>query len=417
MSHKESKAKSKLTQKQKLICFVWLLWIVVAIVIGLVFNDKYGPTISFLVGISSLILPVFVYWEEARKFNDVAVVLGTVSDRLKKALFNEVTFEIFSALSKNAKLNDRMWHKSKLLKKEMAKILRQIQVHGVNGPHSLMAELFVKKRTFVESGSTYAYIALELQNLFNDLKLNDTLKLRSSHIITNNVLVYITLLLNKMCLSQVFPGTPSDQYGATYGADVDPNDPNTFGNIRKEIDSVFLNAVETGDVESTQIDYVFLAMSRFSTVWGPHVGSKENAKFKKEILDWATSSETPIIMMIDENKIEVNSEKPRHGCYSVVENNFENEDWSPNWFDTFCKHMSAGRLFLMICGKGNNDRDKIDDLRNALVNKEIHILQRDYGSYSFYYTMPANMSEINAPRCQKLAELLTSITKNDSVYQ
>ena len=285
-----------------------------------------SSTTSLVIGFFSILFPVYVYVTESRKLLRVSTSLNTISKNINHALFNEVTFQIFSSLLQNDKLNERMWSPSKEKKIELAKTVHSASVTKNGKSIPLFEHLIIGRRIFIESGSTYAYLALSLAAFLKHRKPEE-----KSNVITNNVLVYITLLFNKFVNAEIYPGTPLDKYGATYGNSDLPEE--------KELRMIL------GDV-----DLLLMAISGLSINFGLHVGSEVNARFKSALLKIAIDQNIPTLLLMDDSKIEDDSSPPNPAICKRVSANEENTNgFDERGFEELIALVESGILYIAIC--------------------------------------------------------------------
>ncbi len=183
---------------------------------------------------------------------------------------------------------------------------------------------------FFESGSTPPFLAREFpESFWNKVKFNEKGN-PDCNILTNNVLVYLHLWLEKHIPCGHFPGgEPEGTYGASYGPianlfDKTPRFDDTPLNKHAASAIGQLKAVPNGLTKSNTSLIVMAAsglqlgqdnhnivvdkeykleeddIASIKKYYGPHVGSYKNMVFKRYLIETGI----PIILMIDASKID-----------------------------------------------------------------------------------------------------------------
>lgn len=315
--------------------------------------------------------------------------LVDISSSVERVLFNDVTLQIFSLIQENKKLSRRMREGNVRIKRGIGELLEKIK-YG-NPRKSLMSDLLLRHNVFVESGSTLAYLALKMNDCLSEMK--PPLKAK---VFTNNVLAYILLLFQKYCSVILYPGTPTDHYGATYGAEhtrrerrpatvgstvteqnvsdhqlaighgdkepapdigkviVDPSEmARFFGGVgyalERSLDPVVQSeSTPKHNAPASLVQIMIMTCSRIHLKYGPHVGSQENADFKHFLLEYAKGKEIPVLFVVDASKFErSDAPPPRKGeCFPIYRD--ANNNFSDDGCSRFANDIADGKVFLCI---------------------------------------------------------------------
>ncbi len=295
-----------------------------------------ATVIGIALTVLSLVISMAVALHQGYKLSEQGGRLGEILVLSQKLMFSEVTLQIFSRIQDNEKLNARMHDGQVAIKKGMGQAMHKLRVSGAET--SLIDKMFVDRNVFIESGSTNAYLALQI---CERLKERGGSELR--HYTTNNHLAYMTLITQPRCRVRLFPGCPSGKYGATFGRDFDQSEPKSF--------SESATGLELDEFLGDKTEVIMLAMSRLHLVYGPHVGSRENAQFKSLLLSYARLHNIPVVITIDYSKIEVDLVRPstQGGCHPVYRcNDQASDEWTKTGFNEFCKDIANGLIFLLV---------------------------------------------------------------------
>src|SRR5258708_2296151 len=134
-----------------------------------------------------------------------------------------------------------------------------------------MEGILLKYNIFFESGSTYAYLAQDYVDALRNLPQTDSLP---QTVFTNNILVYMLLIFQDKCIVRLYPGTPANKYGATFGNfaredNVDKFEMEHFlnGNARREVANAISASEQSPpnpvDIEqSYRVQLILMAVSR-----------------------------------------------------------------------------------------------------------------------------------------------------------
>ncbi len=333
--------------------------------------------------------------------------LKSIAKWVEKVTFNDVTLQIFSEIQRKDTLSRRMRSGEVPIKQQIAQALMNMPVELGNKQETsnAFAQMFLEQNIFVESGSTYAYIALELRKYLDENPRSaDSV---AKHVFTNNILAYMALIFQRQCRLWLYPGTPSGKYGATFGQSYIPRDDNFFGNSKKpsSINEIelrdFLNGgcipgrtddsashksakqtrVSKSVRDSTCVDIIFMAISRLHLARGPHVGSEENASFKRGLLSYAKDQNVPVVIMIDWSKVE---EEDAHfdgkrcvAIYPDTENTTQ--------FGDFVSDIDKGNVFLLVGYDGARIPPKVAALEEKIAqinaNGDVGVMCREVSGY------------------------------------
>lgn len=304
----------------------------------------FDPTIGVVLTVFSLLATITLAYGQGVQLQSISQTLNATADQMRKATFNEVTLSIFSNIQKNQRLADRMRGDDVGIKQSIPEVLEATAIDG--GTSNLLKHILLGHTIFIESGSTYAYLALHLSEYID----RDEASLDSPQFIyTNNILVVMVLLFQKQCRVWLYPGTSSeDKYGATYGVEYAPE------STRKKIDQDELRQFLSGTSSGAKpAELIFLAASKIHPLFGPHVGSKQNAEFKKGLLAYARENGIPTVVIVSHTKIEEKSESPWENgdciqIYSAKKTDANEHGWNESGFTEFCNDIASGTVFLMV---------------------------------------------------------------------
>lgn len=352
---------------------------VVAALIGVTLRSEFVNLFGLGLTAASLALGLLLAKMQGKQLTNQGEDLKTLAREIHKSLFNEVTLRIFTSIQENDKLSQRMHKEDRAVKQTLGAALTSLLLK--KGQTNFFEEFIASRNVFIESGSTYAYLSLTLNDYFrNYWKPEPPRRIVS----TNNILVFMVLVFQWRCRARLYPGTPAGQYGATYGTGYvtrssDPDDPEFLGIAKDEMEHFLTGrAVATVAKKSMTNDrgpsrfateVALLAVSKLHLSDGPHVGSLENVCFKHALLNFCRENQVPALLVIDSTKIETKYVKVGDKCrmlYPVSSDvywdgnedakkrskNLENvgrvEGQAHNGFDHFADDIAAGQLFLFV---------------------------------------------------------------------
>ncbi len=166
-----------------------------------------------------------------------------------------------------------------------------------------------KRRLFIESGSTLAFVAEELRGLIRKPHWEDFVN--KCELRTNNVLTFLEMILCDPMKTSLFPHGPpdsEDKYGATFGPflkcvprnfpqEPEPlctTDPNAYRVVKVVAESLSEHPA------STMILATASGLEANSGMFpGPHVGTYHNKLVKRAMLE----SKVPLVLFLDSQKI------------------------------------------------------------------------------------------------------------------
>lgn len=340
--------------------------------------------ISVGLGVYALILSN-VSRSELQKLHDQ---IKESIQHFKSSIFDDVTLHIFEQLRLNTKLAFRLTSVDLEEKRMLGQILTASTSSGldrvkVSFMHFLVEWVSQKseRSLFIESGSTLAYLTLELVKQPYIRGLKDPLR-----ITTNNILVDFLMVYCKQASAYLLEGTPVGRYGATYGehgATEEPDDSiklyrHMTGLSRLDAKHESLSAYNPtdyyiGTIQQAQDMYndicsffahnsppevIVMTTSWLSLVDGPHIGSFQNRDFKENLYRYAQDYQVPIIFVIYDAKID---DRPmnKNTCLSM----FGADDslypaFDPGWsldrkrkltgFERFVRCVARGEITLIV---------------------------------------------------------------------
>lgn len=254
--------------------------------------------------------------------------------------FNEVTWEIHNHLEANALFLQRLNEE-----KESKSFLRK-QFYLVPLVRSILRN---ENSIFVESGSTLAYLILDLVRHLKDARPPSKKPLT---ICTNNIAIYMFLLFEEHIAPVLLPGKPTNQYGATFG------DSNQSETCNPDAVRSFLakHEVTTFLTTASYLDLDF----------GPHVSSAANYEMKQILNKYALENNCKNIFIITGEKIDSNVSKKNIGsdCKLIHDNsagstsNFSEESLE-KVRAAFLQHLHNKNNFII---SGSSDREICQDV-------------------------------------------------------
>ena len=212
--------------------------------------------------------------------------LGSMRRLIEAQVFNEVNGRIHGYIENNTKFIERLGE-AKDSKIYLAKYILKTPI--------LEHVIDEGKPIFIESGSTYAYLILQLIDYVNNLRQNENayqLKKKPLVVCTNNVSIYIILLFEEWFSPFLLPGKPTNQYAATFG---DPIKTDIFSEIEAQ---KFLDHHKVTTLLSTA--------SFLDIKYGPHVSSLPNWQMKRFLNKYSTEKKCRHIFVITSDKLNNN---------------------------------------------------------------------------------------------------------------